>query len=627
MEVQVLRRDEQPNIVEGRFTARPIILRCDFDRTGKYNVVVMRPDGVGTAFYTGWATRRKGFSRQWTMPIRDLSGVWRVICVFHGSDESVENQMLEGLLDEAVEEHRAVGRVDILDQDLVPQPSHFKLQWPERDVTLPYPTLWLQGTADPSTELIVGGQTHVLKPHTGRQFALPIPLQFDSANLVEVEGGEGTDGFRTSFSAYTVKGAVDHDTQLQGQQETTITRVGTFEPVDFALNVHCRGNQTTAKKTRVTGKVPPSSKVKMEEEEIPLDTDERFEVELPLVDGENEFTFEITTEEQTFTKTVTIVREWDKAVYEWETPTEDMATTQTTTLVRGWVEEGTIVEIDGEQVPLEEVDPTTGTQDFYHWRILHLGVNEVELKVVDPRKNQEEPLVSRETRWVECMPGKTTVGLITPDPKFQSFTNPLEVRGQATPGARVWVAGGEVTVGKDGMFTAMVTLEPGENHIEVTARKQSFYEGDYPAVRTIATPLATIQTIDQDEHLAKYLRKNNFNTIGDVLTHPANRFMADVETGKIPVHSLMELQKLLGFLLLGRNGLGLFGEKEAYLISKCPEIMSVEELVTIAPEDLVAILTPISEREKMPCPTINDVIRWQKTLDELLFELQESYLS
>ena len=90
---------------------------------------------------------------------------------------------------------------------------------------------------------------------------------------------------------------------------------------------------------------------------------------------------------------------------------------------------------------------------------------------------------------------------------------------------------------------------------------------------------------------------------------------------------MYQLQKYLGFLLLSKNNLALFSDDEAYLLS-LTEIRSVEELVSIDPVELITNLNELAENNNFTIKfVVGDANRWQRSLDDLLFEFQEEYLS
>ena len=145
----------------------------------------MRPDGVGSAFYGGWAKPEKNtLNRSWTLPIheKELNGSWQVVIVLRTKDGSVDHMALEGELTQEIKP------ISLKKVEKVP----FQIKFPVKDITLPYPTLWIAGKGSEPFELTIKEKLYNISPDASNNFLIPIELDFGSYSLLDIEGGAGT---------------------------------------------------------------------------------------------------------------------------------------------------------------------------------------------------------------------------------------------------------------------------------------------------------------------------------------------------------------------------------------------------------------------------------------------------
>jgi hypothetical protein len=89
-------------------------------------------------------------------------------------------------------------------------------------------------------------------------------------------------------------------------------------------------------------------------------------------------------------------------------------------------------------------------------------------------------------------------------------------------------------------------------------------------------------------------------------------------------HSFEDLLRLISFsnlLLISKNNLSVFSTVEAYLFSK----LKIQSLEAMVQEDPNKILKLVNEDEEISIE-LADVIRWQRSLDDYLFDVQNDWI-
>lgn len=626
MDIKILDGNSQDNLTEnGQIKSQPIILDVQFN-PGKFSVVIMRPDGLGTAYYNGYAhAGSPTIHRTWTLPIRGLDGTWRIVVVCNRFDEQVDHKTIEA------EMHQSeLGQIKkATSQTITPR---INVHWPKRDITIPYPTLWIRGEAQNTLNFLINEKTYSVTPFDGF-FLFPVQMKSGSYDFLNIK--EETTGYKSSLSVLTIDGsslfAKTPDPPANLNQSIILPNssrnynlLSVYDPI--------KGNSTTESNCTLTGIVFPGATLTINDEDVPV-SDGKFEYNKDLIDGLNPITFVATAGEETQTVSMTIQKEWNKAVYGWTLPSEDHVTKRKYLICRGWAHPESIVEINGTEIDLNPTDdPFIST--FETVLPVKLGVNEIELKVTDKDDN-----VSRETRWIESDYSKASIKVLTGLDEL--FTMDRVVNGQVTPGYKVKYQDIDFPVDLDGLFEIPVDVlfkmkedesfvQPSSSpessipvdkiiEAQITAEIDPEFTDNYDTQRTSDMRLNEIRYLD--DFLRGYCQNENIETINDLFNKTDDFLNSD-----LPEDVKLHTQQLLGFLLIGTKGLALFTQEEAYLLSLSMSINSIEDIVTTVPEEIVSELKEVAEMNGLEPITVFDIIRFQKTLDDLLFEFQESYL-
>ena len=614
MKAKFLTADKSENLSDDKaFLFLPVILSCEFENLGQFNIVVMRPDGVGSAFYGGWAKPEKNtLNRSWTLPIYEgeLQGQWQVIGVLRTKDGFVEHFSLEGDLTEGI---KPISQKKV---EKVP----FKMNFPVKDITVPYPTLWVSGKASEAFELTVKEKSYQITPDASNNFLLPIELEFGSYTLIDIEGGEGTPGFRSSYSIFSIKGSFDTQVAVpepvKMEKKFQVVRKPKLVPLE--LHIPAIDNKTSKESILIEGKTAGKATLLINGQEIATKKG-KFTEELTLRDGDNELAFTATLGDNTLDERVIVTKTSDKPLYFWEYPVDDLVSAKKTQLIKGWAQLDCEIVIDGKIVPLAPIDGLDNIGRFELNYPIRIGINEIEIVV------QNQTGTVRESKFLECDTNRLTFGNVKKFPKIiQTFDNKFRIQAQVTSGSSVVINTKEVTPGVYGEIDTTIELDNiGSNDVKIEIAKNEFFADEYPPVRSSKQLLADIHYINDRQ--AYYLQSKNIESIESFFTY--KEFISDIDKAQIEIDQVYQLQKYLGFLLISKNNLALFGEEEAYLLSQT-EIRSIEELVSMDPVELVEKLNKLAENNNINMQfAIGDANRWQRTLDDLLFEFQEEYLS
>ena len=613
MKAYFLTADKSENLDENnKFLYLPVILSCQFENLGQFNIVIMRPDGVGSAFYGGWAKPEKNkLNRSWTLPIHDkeLSGTWQVIIVLRTKDGSVDHLSLEGELTDEIKP---------ISQKLA-EKVPFQMKFPVKDITVPYPTLWIAGKCSEPFELTVKDELYNITPDASNNFLLPFKLEFGSYSLIDINGGSGTPGFSSSYSIFSIKGSFDakvpDPTEESFSKSLKIYREERVVPLE--LSIPALDNKTSDDSIVINGKTASKAVLSINGKEI-VTKKGKFSEEIKLRDGDNELAFTSVLGDQTQDERIIITRIIDKPIFVWEYPVEDLISTKKFQLIKGWASIDSEIVIDGNKVPLTPIDGYSNTGRFEYNYPIRIGINEIEIVV------QNKTGTVRESRFLECVVGKLSFNTLKKLPKtIKTFDTEYSIKGQVTAGSNISINNKSITPGLYGEIDTIIPLETmGANDITIELEKNEVFSNEYPPIRSGEYSITEIKYINDRQ--AYYLNSKDILTIKDFFTY--QEFFND-EKGYIEIDQVYQLQKYLGFLLLSKNNLALFSYDEAYLLS-LTEIRSVEELVSMDPSELITVLNTLAEDNNIVTKfVIGDANRWQRTLDDLLFEFQEEYLS
>ena len=613
LKAKFLTADKSENLSDSKFLYLPVILSCEFENLGQFNIVVMRPDGVGSAFYGGWAKPEKNtLNRSWTLPIYEgeLKGEWQIIGVLRTKDGSVDHFSLQGELTENI---KPISQKKI---EKVP----FQMKFPVKDITVPYPTLWISGKSSEPFELTVKDQLYNITPDPTNNFLLPIELEFGSYSLIDIEGGKGTPQFRSSYSIFSIKGSFDSNVAppepVTIEKKMEIIRKPKLVPLE--LIIPALDNKTSRDSITIEGKTSSKALLSINGQEI-ITKKGKFSEELKLRDGDNEIAFTVTAGENTLDERIIISKISEKPLYSWDYPVEDLVSAKKFQLLKGWAELDCEIVIDGKIVPLTPIEGFNNIGQFELNYPIRIGINEIEIVI------QNKNATIRESKFVECDTNRLTFGTVKRLPKkVQTFDDIYRIKAQVTPGSSVKINTKEFTPGIFGEIDTTIDLENiGTNDVKIEIDKNGFFLDEYQPVRSSKLLITDIKYINDRQ--AFYLKSKKITSIESFFTY--KDFIPDIKKGQIEIDQIYQLQKYLGYLLISKNNLALFGEEEAYLISQT-EIRSIEELVSQDPVELVASLNELAENNNINTKfVIGDANRWQRTLDDLLFEFQEEYLS
>ena len=613
MKASFISKDKTENLQDGKFQYLPVILSCQFENLGQFNIVIMRPDGVGSAFYGGWAKPEKNtLNRSWTLPIheKELNGSWQVVIVLRTKDGSVDHMALEGELTQEIKP------ISLKKVEKVP----FQIKFPVKDITLPYPTLWIAGKGSEPFELTIKEKLYNISPDASNNFLIPIELDFGSYSLLDIEGGAGTSGFRSSYSIFSIKGSFDSKIQQKGpfklSKNLTVKRNEKSVPLEISIPV--LGNQTKDNEIIIEGKTTSKALLSINGTEVQTKKG-KFSEQIKLRSGDNEIAFTVTLADKVHEERIIITKITDKPLFVWEYPVEDLISNKKFQMIKGWAQLDSEIVVDGQTVSVTPIEGYPNIGKFEYNYPIRIGINEIEVVV----HNKSETI--RESRFIECDYGRLFFDMIKKQAKvIQTFDNEFSINGQVTAGSLVKINGKEITPGLFGEIDTKIDIESiGENSITIEVEKDTFYPNEYPPIRNSDQLLSETKYLNDRQ--IYYLDSKHISTIKEFFTY--KHFISDIESGFIEVDLVYQLQKYLGFLLLSKNNLALFSDDEAYLLSKT-DIRSIEELVSIDPVDLITMLNELAESNNVNVKfVIGDANRWQRTLDDLLFEFQEEYLS
>lgn len=572
----------------------------------------MRPDGLGSAFYGGWAKPEKNtLNRTWTLPIyeKEASGEWQVVIVLRTKDGFVDHLSLEGEL---------TGSIKPISQkpaENVP----FQMKFPTKDITVPYPTLWIAGKCSEEFELTIKDEPYTIVPDASNNFLLPFSLEFGSYSLIDIVGGSGTPGFSSSYSIFSIKGSFDSAKVPVEPLSKIITLKVTREerPIPLELEIPALDNKTSAETIVIQGKTASKSSLLINGKET-LTKKGKFSESLPLRDGVNEIAFTMTSGNTTHDERIIITRISEKPLFVWEYPVEDVISPKKFQLIKGWASLDSEIVIDGNTIPVTPIDGYEGIGTFEYDYPIRIGVNEIEIVV------QNKNGTVRESRFLECDYGKLSFYSVQKLPKtIKTFEDTYRIKAQVTAGSKVTINDESIIPGLYGEIDTTIQLDTiGLNTINIEITKEEIYDNEYSPIRSGENLLSEVKYVTDRQ--SYYLQSKNILTLKDFFNYKG--FYEDIKQGEIEIDAVYQLQKYLGFLLLSKNTMALFSYDEAFLLS-LTEIRSIEELVSMDPTDLITILNRLAENNNINLKFVNgDANRWQRTLDDLLFEFQEEYL-
>ena len=613
MKAKFIASDKTENIKDGKFLYLPVILSCQFENLGQFNIVIMRPDGVGSGFYGGWAKPEKNtLNRSWTLPIheKELAGSWQVIVVLRTKDGSVDHLSLEG---ELTDDIKPISQKTV---ETVP----FQIKFPTKDITVPYPTLWIAGKGSDPFDLTIKDKGYHIIPDESNNFLIPIELDFGSYSLIDIEGGSGTPGFRSSYSIFSIKGSFDSQitNPFPISLEKSITVSRAEKTIALEISLHLLENRTTDNHVVIEGKTSGKALISINGHEIQTKKG-KFTEDVKLKNGENEIAITATLNELTYEERVMVTKITDKPFFVWEFPVEDLISAKKFQLIKGFADLESEIIIDGQTVPLTPFDKYPGIGKFEYSYPIRIGINEIEIVV------QNKSGTIRESRFVECDFGKLSFRTVKRSAKItQIFEKTFPIRAQVTPGSSVIINDKQIIPSIHGEIDTQIGIETlGVNSIKIQIEKKEVLSDEYPPIRNGSQLLSDTKFLNDRQKY--YLQSRNILSVKNFFSY--KNFPNDFQEGLIESDLIYQLQKYLGFLLLSKNNLALFGNEEAFLLS-LTEIRSIEELVGFDPVELITIMNNLAEKNNFNSRfVIGDANRWQRTLDDLLFEFQEEYLS
>jgi hypothetical protein len=574
----------------------------------------MRPDGVGSAFYGGWAKPEKNtLNRTWTLPIqeRELFGVWQVVIVLKTKDGAVDYLSLEG---ELTEKLKPISQKKV---EKVP----FEIKFPIKDITIPYPTLWIAGKCSEPFEITIRDRLYSIKPDATSNFLLPVELEFGSYSLIDIVGGSGTSGFRSSYSIFSIKGSFDSEFTEKSfpPKLTKNLRVNRNDkPIPLEIELPGLDNITDFKKITITGRTASKATLLINGQEI-MTKKGKFSEEINLKDGDNEIAFTVNLNDKSIDERVIITKIADKPIFKWEYPVEDLVSTKKFQLIKGWAQLDSEIVIDGQRVTIKPIEGQNNLGIFEYDYPIRIGINEIEIVI------QNKLGTVRESRFIECDLNKLSFNSVKKLSKIlQTTDNEYSIRAQVTAGTIVHVNDKNITLGVYGEIDTKIALEElGSTDIKIEIEKKEIFSNEYPNIRNGKFNLKDVKYINDRQIF--YLKSKNIEKIFDFFNY--KHFITDIDAGLIEIDLVYQLQKYLGFLLIGKNNLALFTFDEAFLLS-LTDIRSIEELVGADPTELITRLNILAEKHAINSTfVVGDANRWQRTLDDLLFEFQEEYLS
>ena len=372
MKANFITTDKSENLDgQNKFLYLPVILNCQFENLGQFNIVLMRPDGVGSSFYGGWAKPEKNtLNRTWTLPIHEKEpiGIWQVVIVLRTKDGSVDHLSLEGELTDDIKP---------ISQKLT-ENVPFQMKFPVKDITIPYPTLWIAGKCSELFELTIKEQLYKIQPDTSNNFLLPIDLEFGSYSLIDIVGGVGTPKFSSSYSIFSIKGSFDSP-ELEIKPVTfsktlKITREERSVPLDITIPV--LDNKTSSDTITIDGKTESKAVLLINGKEITTKRG-KFSEEIPLREGDNEIAFTLTLGTNSHDERVLITRISDKPLFVWQYPVEDLISTKKFQLIKGWASLDSEIIIDGNTVPIVPIEGQKTVGKFEYNYPIRIGINEI----------------------------------------------------------------------------------------------------------------------------------------------------------------------------------------------------------------------------------------------------------
>ena len=209
------------NIQNNKFLKLPIYLDIEFEEKGKFNVVIMMPNGFGAAYYSG--RTQIGKTVRYGTPIRSLNGLWKaIIVVLEPGDVEPIYETLEAYLDskiphisidtdlKIIQENYPESEVSSQVKTTFESPTGeilWKIIYPTLDIITLYPILWVKGIGPNNGEIYINNDKRIIKISNENSFFWePILLQKGSQHLY-LESRIESNEFRHEVNIYYLETA------------------------------------------------------------------------------------------------------------------------------------------------------------------------------------------------------------------------------------------------------------------------------------------------------------------------------------------------------------------------------------------------------------------------------------
>jgi flagellar hook assembly protein FlgD len=269
---------------------------------------------------------------------------------------------------------------------------------------------------------------------------------------------------RDNFGQVVNDGGYRLEVTAQGTARSTSSRVNIevdTEPPPLQLANLPESHKVKGANLVVQGVTAPGATVHINgvPQDVVVDSQGKFSLRLKLQEGSNRLSISAIDEAGNTTslvREVTLLTQPPQIVI--ESPVADSWTNQPVTQIRGTVAPGTVLKINGQQVPV------AGDGSFSGEILLNEGENLIRYEATDEVGNvsiEEQPV------YLKTKPPPLALNL---EEGMVMNDSTLQVSGQTEAGALLKVNGQTITVDNLGGFHFTLNLLEGENLVEVEAR-------------------------------------------------------------------------------------------------------------------------------------------------------------
>ena len=323
--------------------------------------------------------------------------------------------------------------------------------------------------------MTIKDQLHNITPDVSNSFLLPFQLDYGSYSLIDIVGGSGTPGFRSSYSIFSIKGSLDAEKinaqPLHFEKSFSLTREERLVPLE--VHIPALENRTSKDSIVIEGRTASKALLSINGQEI-ISKKGKFSEEIHLREGDNELAFNVSLADKTHDERIIVTKISDRPLFVWEYPVEDLISTKKFQLIKGWAGLDCEIVIDGNVVPITPLEGNQGIGQFVYDYPIRIGINEIEIVV------QNKSGTVRESRFIECDYGKLSFDTVKRLPKkIKSYDDHYIVKGQVTTGSSISVNEKMITPSLNGEIETIISLDTiGSNQVTIKIDKDQIYSNE-----------------------------------------------------------------------------------------------------------------------------------------------------